>query len=67
MNGIKHIIFDLDHTLWDFNRNSKETLDSLFSEFHIKHKLNTSFSKFIIEYYKVTNSLWDLYEKNHKK
>ena len=26
----RHIFFDLDHTLWDFDRNSRETLEELF-------------------------------------
>ncbi len=27
------IFFDLDHTLWDFEKNSRETLSELFYEF----------------------------------
>jgi len=27
-----HLLFDLDHTLWDFERNSEETLRELYRE-----------------------------------
>ena len=32
-------LFDLDHTLWDFEKNSEETLYTLYSEFGLD-KLN---------------------------
>ena len=63
MSSFKHIIFDLDHTLWDFDRNSRETLDVLFKEYSLKKALSTSFSDFLNEYYKVTNALWKQYDK----
>ena len=31
----KHLLFDLDHTLWDFHTNSLNTLRELFSEFEL--------------------------------
>ena len=35
MKKYTDIFFDLDHTLWDFNRNSTETITELF----LKHQL----------------------------
>ena len=29
----KHLFFDLDHTLWDFDRNSAESIAELFDSF----------------------------------
>ena len=29
-NGIKHVFFDLDHTLWDFDKNSGLTFEKIF-------------------------------------
>jgi putative hydrolase of the HAD superfamily len=26
----RHIFFDLDHTIWDFDKNAEETLQELF-------------------------------------
>lgn len=63
MSVINHIIFDLDHTLWDFNRNSRETLEVLFLEHNIENKINIPYKQFLTQYYKVTNSLWHLYNK----
>lgn len=62
MTLFKHIIFDLDHTLWDFNRNSKETLDTLFHQHQLQNILQSPFSSFLEEYYKVTNTLWQQYD-----
>jgi len=31
----RHIFFDLDHTLWDFEENSKLTLNTLYNEFKL--------------------------------
>ena len=31
---VTHIFFDLDRTLWDFERNSRDTLSELLSEIH---------------------------------
>ncbi len=36
MKPYRHILFDLDRTLWDFERNSLETLVELFHEFELK-------------------------------
>jgi len=59
-----HIFFDLDHTLWDFNRNSAETL----TELYINHKLEAinkfSLQSFLSEYTKVNLRLWDHYRQN---
>ncbi|WP_129715331.1 YjjG family noncanonical pyrimidine nucleotidase [Pedobacter sp. SYP-B3415] len=30
MNAVRHIFFDLDHTIWDFDRNAEETLRELY-------------------------------------
>ena len=58
---IKHIFFDLDRTLWDFETNSHNTLEELFSTFHLKEKGIPNADKFI-QIYKVRNEkLWELY------
>ena len=38
LNGIKHIFWDLDHTLWDFDSNSRDVLKDLFVSFELKDK-----------------------------
>ena len=57
-----HIFFDLDRTLWDFDRNSKETITELF----YRHNLNNHIESpdvFVDIYHDVNFQLWDLYRK----
>jgi putative hydrolase of the HAD superfamily len=30
LNNITHVFFDLDHTLWDFDKNSSLTFNKIF-------------------------------------
>ena len=57
---IKHIFFDLDHTLWDFNKNAEETLSELYEEFNLSDFF-PSFSEFHNTYIEINERLWDLY------
>jgi putative hydrolase of the HAD superfamily len=60
MKEYKHIFFDLDHTLWDYERNANETLNELFEEFELANKKVVLSSFF--EMYRVVNaSLWRKY------
>ena len=36
---IEHVFFDLDHTLWDFEKNSALTFEKIFLENNIDVKL----------------------------
>jgi putative hydrolase of the HAD superfamily len=56
----KHIFFDLDHTLWDYERNSIETLNEMHSEFSLSNK-NIPIQKFIDVYRLVNAELWRAY------
>jgi putative hydrolase of the HAD superfamily len=57
----KHIFFDLDHTIWDFDKNAEETLHELY----VIHKLNdiglTSADVFIETYTQNNHRLWREY------
>ena len=35
MKAYRHLFFDLDHTLWDFETNAHETLEQLFTEYDL--------------------------------
>lgn len=56
------IFFDLDHTLWDFDRNSEETLQELFIEFALEAKGVVGFQEFLQLFRKVNAELWHLYD-----
>ncbi|BDC98429.1 YjjG family noncanonical pyrimidine nucleotidase [Persicobacter psychrovividus] len=65
MKKYKYVLFDLDHTLWDFEKNSTLVLEQLFTT-HKLHQLGNdlSFERFIEEYTKVNHQLWQLYNKD---
>ena len=57
----KHIFFDLDHTIWDFDRNAEETLTELFEVYSLQN-LGISCSKTFISVYTNNNhALWTAY------
>lgn len=56
MNHLKHIFFDLDHTLWDFDKNCFETLSELY-ELHQMHVFNSFTCKDFFEAYTEINEL----------
>jgi len=64
MNNIKHIFFDLDRTLWDFEENSHQELVLLYE----KHKLQSlgipTSDKFITKYKQINEECWALYRVN---
>ena len=57
MNHIKHIFFDLDHTLWDFETNSDIAFEAIFK----KYQVNTSVDKFLNYYRSINENYWKLY------
>jgi len=59
--GLKHIFFDLDRTLWDFETNSHSTLEELFSVFNLKGKGIPNADEFICIYKAHNEKLWRLY------
>jgi putative hydrolase of the HAD superfamily len=58
-NGIKHIFFDLDHTLWDFDKNSKLTFEQIFKI----HGLSIEIDTFIEVYEPINLNYWKLYRE----
>lgn len=59
--NIKHIFFDLDHTLWDFETNSAKTFEKIFRD----NEIGTDVTIFL-NYYRLINfEYWRLY-RNEK-
>ncbi len=58
-----HILFDLDHTLWDFEKNSAEMLKELFEAYDLGELLNTTSKHFIEEYQVINQQMWLRYNK----
>lgn len=61
----KHIFFDLDHTLWDFDANAKDSLRELYSHFSLEKKAILSFDEFYNTYLRHNTILWDRYQKGY--
>lgn len=60
--GKKHIFFDLDHTIWDFDKNAEETLHELYFKYKFDRLFNQESSTRFIETYTINNHrLWGLY------
>lgn len=59
----KHIFFDLDHTLWDFERNAEETKLELFEKLDLKNSGIPSYSTFREKYVGINSGLWALYRE----
>lgn len=61
----KHIFFDLDHTLWDFETNSKETLYDLYHELQLASMGIGEFEHFHSTYHHHNNIFWDRFRKGY--
>ncbi|UZR92749.1 YjjG family noncanonical pyrimidine nucleotidase [Chondrinema litorale] len=61
MKKYLHIFFDLDHTLWDFDRCSEETVYELIEKYQLHLITKKAHIDFIQTFKKVNNKLWYLY------
>jgi putative hydrolase of the HAD superfamily len=66
MKTYKHIFFDLDHTLWDFDKNCDETLEELFDIFKL-NKLKIELPDLIEKYKLINNKMWVDYNRGEIK
>lgn len=57
----KHIFFDLDNTLWDFERNSTETLNELYHKYRLDELGVASPELFIRTYQERNIMMWEQY------
>ncbi len=55
---IKHLFFDLDHTIWDFDKNAEETLHELYHSYNLKELGLYSADLFIEIYTQNNHQLW---------
>ena len=57
---MKHLFFDLDRTLWDFDKNSAFAFEIIFE----KHQIPVSVNAFIQHYVPINQQYWKLYQTN---
>lgn len=60
LNNIQHVFFDLDHTLWDFDKNSALAFEQLFKTRDIQVKIED----FLEVYIPVNYNYWELYRED---
>lgn len=59
----KHIFFDLDHTLWDFEKNSEETLEHLYHHYNLVNWGIEHPGLFISTYRRINDAMWAAYSR----
>ncbi|MDT0644804.1 YjjG family noncanonical pyrimidine nucleotidase [Zunongwangia sp. F363] len=60
LNNIEHVFFDLDHTLWDFDKNSELAFGDIFK----KWNLGLGVQDFLKVYSSINLKYWELYRNN---
>lgn len=63
----KHLFFDLDHTLWDFDANAKATLQQLHIDLKLVDKGINDFDRFHRNYLEHNEKLWARYRNGYIK
>jgi len=59
----KHIFFDLDHTLYDFDKSTRQTFSELYEKYGLEHNGVPDFDEFMEVYFKNNVRLWDEYRE----
>ena len=61
MGSYRHLFFDLDHTLWDFNANARLTLEELYDALELREMGIQDFELFYQAYLSHNDKLWEKY------
>ncbi len=59
----RHIFFDLDHTLWDYEKNAGEVLYDLYDEFSFATNADFTAKHLVETFHEVNDYLWDQHDK----
>ena len=63
----RHLFFDLDHTLWDFEANAHATLEELYTTLSLEEKGINDFNLFYRNYLAHNEMLWERYRNGFIK
>ena len=61
----RHLFFDLDHTLWDFDANAQETLADVYKDLDLQTLGVQDFDLFCRHYLHHNAILWDRYHHGY--
>ncbi len=67
MKQYKHIFFDLDHTLYDFDQSTHDTFLDLYKKYDLAGKGVKPFEDFFKDYKKINAEFWERYRKDEVK
>lgn len=59
----KSIFFDLDHTLWDYDRSAEQTLEELYLRYELDKYGAIDLPSFVSNFFQINLKLWDGYNK----
>lgn len=62
MKSYRSILFDLDHTLWDYETNSTETLHELYHDHKLVEVGIPTIDDFLKKFVSINTHLWTLYD-----
>lgn len=62
MSNYRHLFFDLDHTLWDYDANAAAALTDLHEKHDINGKSGFSLDQLISAFFNVNNALWESFD-----
>ena len=63
----RHLFFDLDHTLWDFEANARVTLLELYQKMNLEQRGINDFDLFHKNYLAHNEKLWERYRNGYIK
>lgn len=66
MKKYKHLFFDLDRTLWNFEKNAREAFIDIIREFNLS-SFFPDVDKFVEEYHEINEDLWVQYRNGMVK
>jgi len=58
-----HLLFDLDHTLWDYDSNVRDSLSELFTDYDLGSLGNPDFELFFEAFQATNYTLWEQFNK----
>ena len=60
----RHLFFDLDHTLWDYDQNAKDALEDIHKDFQLSQYGLVPLHRFIESFRKANLQVWDWFDEN---
>ena len=64
MKKYTHLFFDLDHTLWDYERNAAEALTEIHEQYDLGKLGITTTEAFVGSFRRINEEVWYLYDNN---